>query len=322
MALQAPLAKHNTDQAFLFPYDYRPGGTYDLQVYPPEDDPLPPSPDVPDHPVPPPAAQVDQPQNPPPPQVLLPQLVPPHQIPPAQIPPPPPLQAQDNHSLWLWTVCNDVLDAALGPPPAEPGADLSEREAALTRFKFEHAPTYPARPTLDITAHPWAGGLRKMLAEAPPVPSELMIDIPDLVWHGRISLDIHEWSAAYLERLFKPLCMLMSTFRSGLYGWETLRWAVYDKYVQMFRRGIRYDQHAKTWRDDAEHWLDPYQYADGSYALGKSPRKQCALSLRFNQLLSVPPPAAQAYIAITVLLFAESPRYPTLSSPAKHNSPV
>lgn len=128
--------------------------------------------------------------------------------------------------------------------------------------------------------------------------------------------DRFDWSAEYLEQVFKALVDAVEENAGEKGFWKSLRWMPYDKvcasksvpqlpsssrteltaaayrclyappqYAHIFARGLRYDLGSRTWSDRATEWL---QGRMSSSALKNSLRGLCQSGRRYNNLLPDP----------------------------------
>ncbi|KAI1782097.1 hypothetical protein LXA43DRAFT_1151152, partial [Ganoderma leucocontextum] len=169
---------------------------------------------------------------------------------------------------WLWDACNlalnelyeaDLVHGWLDNVLSEGGRwdELSPMKAAL-----DVAPMYPARPSEPLPSSPSVDRVRAVLACAARAPEagvgygKPVDGLEDIHSCWPDPVDWYDWSVDYLERLFTAILEVVEEHGVGVEGWESLRWEVYDKYVESLRCGVKYDSEARTWSDCAAQWLD------------------------------------------------------------------
>ncbi|TFK85978.1 hypothetical protein K466DRAFT_600721 [Polyporus arcularius HHB13444] len=160
-------------------------------------------------------------------------------------------------------------------------------------------PEYATRPPgepLVIPPHLYTlAAMLECAAQPPPDPQDWdVVALPD-----SCTLDVRanrfDWNANYLEALFAAILDAVNERVDDPEPvWKTARWMVYDKYVTIFSRGLQYDRDSKTWSDGAREWLEGRMSED---ALRGSLRGACESGRRYNELLPGPragPPSSSA----------------------------
>ncbi|RDX48801.1 hypothetical protein OH76DRAFT_1483599 [Lentinus brumalis] len=250
--LQRHINQHGDTSDFLPPYDYRSGELYDVFL----DDP----PRLPDRYC--------------------------HESPTL-------VHCKSQLTAWVWDECNKVLDDALSQTKFS--LSLSgERETAMLRavdFVLAY-PEYAARPAspLEMTSRVHAVAATLNCAVSPPPDSCDWVTASEV---GSYTLEARahgfDWSEEYLEELFAAVLDAMQEHAAEPDFWKSLRWLLYDKYVGLFARGLRYSREFKTWSDGAREWLEGKMHGD---ALHASLRTTCKSGMKYNELLPDSPIAA------------------------------
>ena len=154
-------------------------------------------------------------------------------------------QIRDAMPVWLWTACNQELDACAAADPAGPGKAKKnalfdtdkKRETALARalaLPLSKSNVYATRPVAPLPSSPAVDILRCVLSEAPRLPRAVGEDAPGLQMERRAAtassaaVCTYEWDAAYLDRLWSAIVGVVRAHGTGADGWGDAKWEVYD----------------------------------------------------------------------------------------------
>ncbi|KZV90820.1 hypothetical protein EXIGLDRAFT_719941 [Exidia glandulosa HHB12029] len=198
---------------------------------------------------------------------------------------------------WLWVPINKYVDAQY----LSYNAWRRGRKALRWREDLLDAAVldlhYPTRPE-DVPPESEAlDALRRILELAPRYDDRRQFKAGRIIRYHCADGEVgFAWSGAYLDRLelawhCKQHPILDTTGPgSGLAGWETIRWEVYDKFVEC-TQSLRTSASANgpQWVDDARMWL-----------VGRTTHRADVPPL-WRRCLSLSPPLSEEYRALLPL---------------------
>lgn len=126
---------------------------------------------------------------------------------------------------WLWQACNTAIETKVEGRflTYTSHYGLKEKEEILCRALCELG-LYPARPAPPLPSSNSITEFCSVIDRAPKVPDGEGMESDD-----GCSGETYYWNQTYMDELFQSLIDVIKEHGTGESGWESVRWAVYDK---------------------------------------------------------------------------------------------